>query len=68
MSTGDISRISYIHFSNLSPVTLPHWSFKDRHQMAGDITRLYNEFQRMPPDGRRLHNAEISLMEVHQHK
>ena len=27
-----------LYFTNDSPVTLPRWSYTDRHQMAGDVT------------------------------
>jgi len=32
--------LPYTYFRNVSPVTLPSWSSTDRHQKAGDVTRL----------------------------
>ena len=42
-----------LYFTNGSPVTHPHWSYTDRHQLAGDVTTQNVELHRMTRDSRR---------------
>ena len=39
-----------LYFTNDSPVTLPRWSYTDRHQMAGDVTTQNVELNRRTSD------------------